>query len=138
MKDIGDNMKKFFLSIQLPTKTYQSGKRVTCRGGKPIFYEDSELKALRDKLTGLLISHAPDEPIEGAVRLGVKWLFPLAKGKQDGDYKTTKPDTDNLQKLLKDCMTDAGFWLDDAQVVAEIVEKFYSNTQGIFIYVMEV
>ena len=33
----------------------------------------------------------------------------------DGEYRTTKPDTDNLQKLLKDCMTATGFWTDDAQ-----------------------
>ena len=31
--------------------------------------------------------------------------------------EVTKPDTDNLQKLLKDCMTKCGFWKDDAQVV---------------------
>ena len=28
---------------------------------------------------------------------------------EDGEYRTTRPDTDNLQKLLKDCMTAVGF-----------------------------
>ncbi len=36
-------------------------------------------------------------------------------------------DTDNLQKMLKDCMTEVGFWNDDAQVVVEHVEKLWSD-----------
>ena len=43
-----------------------------------------------------------------------------------------KPDEpDNLQKLLKDCMTQCDFWKDDAQVVREIAEKIWSNEPGI-------
>jgi Holliday junction resolvase RusA-like endonuclease len=29
--------------------------------------------------------------------------------------------------MLKDCMTDVGFWKDDAQVVKETVEKRWSD-----------
>lgn len=57
--------------------------------------------------------------------------------KRNGDWKVTKPDTDNLQKMLKDCMTEAGFWADDAQVCDEIIQKFWSDTPGIWISVME-
>ena len=46
-------------------------------------------------------------------------------------------DTDNLQKLLKDCMTDLEYWKDDAQVASEIVEKFWSDTVGIYVKVEE-
>ena len=38
-------------------------------------------------------------------------------------------------KLLKDVMTDLGFWKDDAQVASEITEKFWSDVPGIFIKV---
>ncbi|MCK3937262.1 RusA family crossover junction endodeoxyribonuclease, partial [Streptococcus suis] len=69
------------------------------------------------------------------IRLTVKWLFPRTKKSQHGQYKTTKPDTDNLQKLLKDCMTAVGFWEDDAQVASEVVEKFWSDQVGIYIKV---
>lgn len=48
-----------------------------------------------------------------------------------------KPDTDNLQKLLKDCMTARGFWKDDAQVASEICEKFWAERPGIYICVEE-
>ena len=55
----------------------------------------------------------------------------------DGEYKITKPDTDNLQKLLKDCMTAVRFWSDDAQVASEVVEKFWADIPGIYIRVTE-
>ena len=42
-----------------------------------------------------------------------------------------------LQKLLKDCMTHAGFWKDDALVASEIVEKFWSKIPGIYIRIKE-
>ena len=65
------------------------------------------------------------------MRLLVKWCFPRGEH-ADGEYRTTKPDTDNLQKLLKDCMTAVGFWKDDAQVASEICEKFWAELPGIY------
>ena len=46
-----------------------------------------------------------------------------------------RPDTDNLQKLLKDCMTAEHFWTDDALVCSEITEKFWADTPGIWIHI---
>jgi Holliday junction resolvase RusA-like endonuclease len=62
-----------------------------------------------------------------------KWLFPITGKHQNGEYKTTRPDTDNLQKMLKDVMTHLGYWTDDALVASEIIEKFYSDIPGIYI-----
>ena len=36
---------------------------------------------------------------------------------------TKKPDTDNLCKPVKDALTRAGAWEDDAQVIVELVQK---------------
>ncbi|MFR2117436.1 MAG: RusA family crossover junction endodeoxyribonuclease [Subdoligranulum sp.] len=55
----------------------------------------------------------------------------------DGEWRTTKPDTDNLEKALKDEMTRLHFWRDDAFVCSEVVEKFWADTPGIFIKVVE-
>lgn len=129
---------EFGFDIELSSKTYQSGKRVTCKHGYPVFYEDSELKALRETYTWLLKKYKPRQPFIGAVRLTVKYGFPMIKGKYHGAPKTTKPDTDNLQKLIKDCMTEVGFWKDDAQVYSETIEKYYSNHSGIRIILEEV
>lgn len=84
-----------------------------------------------------MAQHVPPSKLDGPIRLTVKWLFPKIKGSTNGQYKTTKPDTDNLQKLLKDCMTELGFWNDDAQVASEIIEKFWADTVGIYVKVEE-
>ena len=77
----------------------------------------------------------PAVPYTGSVRLYVKWCFPVTGKHRDGEYKYTRPDTDNLQKLLKDCMTVCGYWKDDALVASEIVEKFWAKRPGIYIKV---
>jgi Holliday junction resolvase RusA-like endonuclease len=119
-----------------PTVTHQE-KQVTVRNGKPVFYEPPELKDARAKLMSHLAAHRPQQPYEGGVRLTVKWLFPTKSIHKHGKYRTTKPDTDNLQKLLKDCMTRSHFWTDDALVASEICEKFWSDTPGIYVKIEE-
>ena len=81
--------------------------------------------------------HVPDKKYTTAVRLITKWCFPITGKHQEGEYKATKPDTDNLQKMLKDCMTDVGFWTDDALVASEITEKFWAKVPGIYIAIEE-
>ena len=127
---------EFFMVMIPPTITHQE-KKVHLVNGRPRFYEPDELKAARQKLTAYLGQHAPEEPYQGGIQLSVKWCFQTKGRHKDGEYRITKPDTDNLQKLLKDCMTSVGFWSDDAQVASEIVEKFWAEIPGIYIRVTE-
>ena len=122
----------FFLPIIPPTVTHQE-KQVRVVNGKPKFYEPERLKAARAKLEANLSKYVPEEPMNGPVELLVKWCFPITGKHRNGEWKTTKPDTDNLQKLLKDCMTKLGYWKDDAQVVSEIIEKFWATQPGLYI-----
>ena len=50
---------------------------------------------------------------------------------------TNEKELNNLQKLLKDCMTVCGYWKDDALVASEIVEKFWADVPGIYIRIEE-
>ena len=127
---------EFFMSMIPPTVTAQEHK-VTFRNGKPVFYNPPEVAEAKGKLKSHLIQYKPAVPFTTGIRLTVKWLFPRGKH-LDGEYRITKPDTDNLQKLLKDCMTECGFWKDDALVCSEICEKFWSEHSGIYIRIMEV
>lgn len=122
---------EFFMPMIPPTVTHQE-KQVNVKNGKPVFYEPPRLANARVKLTAYLSKHVPESPYCGAVRLIVKWCFPKGRHR-DGEYKTTRPDTDNLNKLLKDCMTESGFWKDDALVASEICEKFWAETSGIYV-----
>lgn len=135
-------MVQFFLAMVPPTATHQEKQaRVVKRNGKlvPQFYEPARVKAARAKLLDAVARYKPDTPMTGPVQLQVTWCFPLDKGgrHRNGEPKSSKPDTDNLQKLLKDCMTKAGFWWDDAQVCREIVEKFWAEIPGLYIRVAE-
>ena len=129
---------KFFMRINPPTATAQM-KKVSVVRGRPVFYEPAKVKEAKNLLISCLALNKPKVPFEGAVSLKVKWLFPKGKSHKHGEWRTTRPDTDNLQKLLKDCMTMCGFWKDDAQVVREIVEKQWSDEPcGIDIEILEV
>lgn len=130
-------MQQFFLKMDPPTKTQQEHRVGINKKGKPYFYEDQDLLKVRMSLRRALSDFVPKEPYMGAVRLVVKWCFPKKKH-NDGEYKTTKPDTDNLNKMLKDEMTKLGFWKDDALVASEIIEKFWADIPGIFIRVEEI
>lgn len=83
-----------------------------------------------------LYKHRIVEPYKTGVRLITKWCFPK-QNHENGEYRITKPDTDNLQKMLKDCMTKVGFWKDDALVASEITEKFWADQPGIYIRIEE-
>lgn len=124
---------EFFMPMIPPTVTHQE-KQVAVRNGKPVFYEPPKLKEARAKLTAYLMKHIPEQPYTSGIRLIVKWCFPQGRH-HNGEYKITKPDTDNLNKLLKDCMTHCGFWKDDALVASEICEKFWAETSGIYVKV---
>ncbi|GAF41144.1 crossover junction endodeoxyribonuclease RusA [Agrilactobacillus composti DSM 18527 = JCM 14202] len=124
---------KFFMPMKNVPRTTHQQKQVRVVHGKPVFYEPDALKEARAKLMSHLGPHSPQDEINAPIRLITKWCFPLSGQHKPGEYKATKPDTDNLQKLLKDCMTDLNFWRDDALVVSEITEKFWSDIPGIYV-----
>lgn len=130
-------MTEFFILMNPPTVTYQEKRIGIGQNGKPFLYDPDEVKATRAKLKAFLASHRPDAPYECGVRLITRWCFPRGEHR-DGAYRITKPDTDNLQKLLKDVMTDLHFWKDDALVCSELIEKFWAEIPGIYIRIEEV
>lgn len=131
---IPTNLQFFCPMAKVPTTTQQM-HQVRVVNGKPHFYEPPEVAQARAKLLAAVCGHMPDAPFTCGVSLLVKWCFPATGRHRDGEYRITRPDTDNLQKLLKDVMTECGFWTDDALVCREIVEKFWAATPGIFIRV---
>lgn len=129
-----------WLDIEPPKVTAQE-KQVTFRGRRPIFYEPARLKQAKHILTTELLKFAPFKPIEKACKLTAVWIFAAPKSKKckELSFKATKPDTDNLDKLLKDCMTKTGYWQDDALCVVEHIEKRLSKKiRGILLKIEEI
>lgn len=130
-------MMSFYLKMKPPTITAQEHK-VGVKNGKPYFYDPPELKEAKSMIMAHLNKYKRFEPYNEPVILSVRWLF-QSDAHVNGEWKATKPDTDNLQKLLKDCMTQTGFWGDDALVVRETVEKRWvdmKHAPGIQIEIM--
>ncbi|MEG0935563.1 MAG: RusA family crossover junction endodeoxyribonuclease, partial [Clostridia bacterium] len=128
---------EFFAGMIPPTITHQQ-KKIAIVCGKPRLYEPDALKAARAGLMAHLGRYAPETPYTGGVRLVVKWLFPATAKRLAGTYRITKPDTDNLQKMLKDVLTDLRFWTDDALVCSETAEKFWNDIPGIYIRISDI
>lgn len=79
----------------------------------------------------------PATPIEGPVELTIMFYMPRPKNhfRSNGDIKpkapnfhTSKPDLDNLEKAVKDALTQLQVWRDDSQVALKITEKRYTQT----------
>lgn len=130
---------QFFLPMIPPTVTAQEKQLGVSRAGKPYVYDSPDVKDARAKFTAALVQarerHGPQQKITTGVRLTTRWCYriPDGSGHFDGEYKITKPDTDNAVKLFKDCMTRAGFWRDDALVASELIEKFWADRPGIYV-----
>ncbi len=133
---------KFKLKMIPPTATaQQKGEMII--GGRIHHYKKRNVAAAEAILRDALLPYVPAEPIEERpVLLEVTWMFPYPKSARKHKpgwyrYKITRPDTDNLNKMLKDVMTDMGFWKDDALICCEFVKKLYCDEPGIEINVID-
>ena len=128
---------EFFMPMIPPTTTHQQ-KQIKIINGKPLVYEPAELKATRTKLMAHLGQHVPSKKYVGPIQLLVKWCFPIVGRHKDGEYKDTKPDNGNLNKMLEDCMEDLGYFeKGDQQIASLIIEKFWAELPGIYIKIEE-
>ena len=119
---------KLFLRLEpdIPRLTHQNGIKTRVVNGHAQVYKTPALRALESKYISLLKSFAPTTPWDCPIRLETEWIFRAPKGEY-GIYKTTKPDTDNLVKTLKDCLTRCGYWKDDALVASERCDKLLAD-----------
>lgn len=73
------------------------------------------------------------EPMAGACAMTIVAYYPWPKSTPkkrmaavDGAWKTTKPDSDNITKLVKDALNGV-VYVDDAQVATETTTKILDN-----------
>lgn len=123
---------KLFLRLEpdIPKLTHQNGTEPFVRkNGKPGIRKTRELVALEDKFVSLLHKSAPSEPWKCPIHLTTIWKFSAPKkvsfDSSNVAWKTTRPDTDNLVKTLKDCLKVAGFYVDDALVSLDTIGKVW-------------
>lgn len=74
--------------------------------------------------------------IEGAIELSIDAVYLRPKARRMATWKTSRPDADNLSKLIKDALNTVA-WRDDAQVCSLHVWKRYGDTARVQIKIVE-
>lgn len=130
----------FFLPCIPGTRTAQQ-KRVSMRGGKPVFFHDAQAEADKQTYAALMIKHRPKEPMNGPLKLTVMFYSPFPKKmfqtKEQRSKslscvpKLTRPDCSNIIKQIEDLLVILRFIEDDALVYDLRVQKFFDLTPGI-------
>lgn len=103
--------------------------------------------AKTERYEGIIADHASRAmegvaPVGGPVRIAIRatYLHPASwskKKRAETEWKTSKPDADNIAKIVKDALNKIVF-NDDAQVVDMHVQKKYGAVAGLTIYVEEI
>lgn len=85
------------------------------------------------------IAETKDKMLE--IRIDYYKVIPKSKSKkfteraiQLQERPITKPDTDNIAKNIKDALNKTAYY-DDSQIVSETINKFYSETPRVEIYI---
>jgi len=81
------------------------------------------------------MNHRPPKPFAGPLR--VMWTIGIKRPKKPrGSWPTGAPDCTNVIKGPSDALNGI-LWVDDAQIVSERIDKFYTATPGLGIDVEE-
>lgn len=99
-------------------------------------YKSADQRVAEKTFRSWLFKSKPEKLIVGPVSLSFTCYFPIPKSwpKKLQERKltienmqhTSRPDLDNLEKHIMDCMTGV-FWVDDRQVFRVEKEKFYDR-----------
>lgn len=128
----------------------QGRPRAAKKGKFASVYEDKKDTQAKQDLAVIVQQNAPDELLDCPLRVDLHFYFPRPKshfgtGKNSGTLKssapfhyTSKPDRDNLDKLVLDALTGV-FWRDDSLVCRGWLQKEYSDKPRteIFIKILE-
>lgn len=127
---------KFYVKMDEVPKTTAQQKKFSTR--TKTFYKTSKIKQSEYLLVRALSGRQPRKTYDTPIELSVTWLFPNTKKSKDGERKATRPDLDNLQKLLQDIMCKLGYYKDDSLITDLIIKKRWHRHSGLIIKINEV
>lgn len=112
--------------FDIPSSTPQ--QRKLAGGGAT--HPTQGLRYARAAWRALVEPYRPARPMAGAVGMLVFLSYHTDDKEKQGEYKTTRPDGDNLLKIIKDAMTKAGYWKDDNQVADEHIVRLWTEKES--------
>ncbi len=128
--------------MEPPTSTHQANLRILrTRDGRQFVGKMKNNKVTNWSNEFGRYIQKPVKPIEGPIRVYIrlyytppKYLLPKIN-KCKILVKTTKPDVDNVVKAILDQFTKAEYWVDDSQVWAITVEKYWAARPRVAVYI---
>lgn len=127
---------KFYIRMDEVPKTTAQQKKFSTK--TKTFYKTSKIKQSEYLLVRALSGRQPRKTYDTPIKLSVTWLFPHTKKSKDGERKGTRPDLDNLQKLLQDIMCKLGYYKDDSLITDLTLKKRWHRHSGLIIEINEV
>ena len=134
---------QIFIPCVPPKATHQGSAMILRRkDGTPFVGKASNSAGAKAKKTllTLLLCHAPKRSFEGPTEVEVKLVFPWRKSEPKKNKAlgimpmVTKPDLDNLSKMIVDSMADANWFAGgDQQVHLLTLSKWWGDEVGITI-----
>jgi Holliday junction resolvase RusA-like endonuclease len=131
-------MTNFMLSFVVfiePSPTQQGALRILKnKAGRMFVGKMSSSKASKWKreFIAKVRQHAPAVPLDCPLEIEIGFEYPFLKKHKDDDLdgiiaKTTRPDLDNLEKMVLDGLVEAGVMKDDALVCSKRSHKLFSS-----------
>lgn len=146
-------MISIFLDGEPPHTTHQQrGVKVLRKpdgSHVPMFFTKAKVQEAEQWYVSRLTPYAPPRgqpffPGVDPLRLELTFVFNWSKTnrklREKGKlaecvWRINRPDVDNSAKLLVDCLTNMGFWLDDAMVAEMNLRKVNGDRPGVFVSV---
>jgi Holliday junction resolvase RusA-like endonuclease len=135
------------LTITIPGEMRGKGRpRFSARGGFARAYTDSKTANAEAWVKHCAMTQAGTAPIEGAVSIAItidvvppaSWAVrKKANALAGAFFPTSKPDLDNIAKLIADALNGI-VWRDDKQIVRMVLAKRYAPTAQAVLTVVEV
>lgn len=122
---------------EIPRTTHQQ-RGVKVVNGKPMFYTKTKVQEIERLYNFMFHTYRPPQMMTGAVRVKITFFYPAKKPHKHGEPKATRPDLDNMAKLLIDCATRSGYWRDDGQIADLRIIKAYDRQCGIGFQAVEI
>lgn len=127
--------------LTIPTTTAQQRGSFYVEKLKRIsHYKKKPLKQAEKLYWDKLYPLKPSEPFKGGIMVNIEFYFAYNTSCKKSNVdkmeivpKITRPDLDNMSKVICDTMTKLGYWEDDSRIYELRLRKFFAPKEKISI-----
>lgn len=109
------------------------------RTGRAFAYTPKSTQEAEARIRAAWIKEYGTQPLDGALRMTVMFSMPIPKSRRDikpGDMHTSRPDLDNLLKLVQDALNGIAY-KDDSQLWSVTAHKSYDKEPETWVYISD-